>query len=162
MALDADVQRPGHTYAWRLPKRSKHDLHSFSQTGTHGGRQGSLPGSAGNVRPRGNGPVSFSGTTGEVGAPGRGHALPLAGAAHLYFESIHPSRTATDASGGRWRRRRCPSALAGRASCRCQRRSESGRRGTIGRSKAARASLDANAWQMWSRTRQSTRCTWGS
>ena len=85
----------------------------------------------------------------EVGASGRGHALPLAGAAHLYFESIHPFE---DGNGriGRALAEKALSQRLGRPSLmplsKAIRKRQAGYYRAL---ESCKASLDANAWQMW-------------
>ncbi|MDE0061484.1 MAG: Fic family protein [Gammaproteobacteria bacterium] len=85
----------------------------------------------------------------EVGQPGRGHVLPLAGAAHLYFESIHPFE---DGNGriGRALAEKALSQGLGRPSLIPLSRTIHKRQETYYRAlEGCKASLDASAWQTW-------------
>ena len=85
----------------------------------------------------------------EVGQPGRGHLLPLAGAAHLYFESIHPFE---DGNGriGRALAEKALSQGLGRPSLVPLSNTIHKRQTAYYRAlESCKASLDASAWQAW-------------
>ena len=85
----------------------------------------------------------------EVGRPGRGHVLPFAGAAHVYFESIHPFE---DGNGriGRALAEKALSQGLGRPSLIPLSSTIHKQQGAYYRAlESCKASLDASAWQTW-------------